>query len=145
MGVYSRYKKQQDGLDNVCALWESSSAVKRQKMIEVGMKEDPEYTKMALSNMLNFEDIIKVSDSILMEILEKAPAYSIANSLRSYPQQKDRFLKLAPARFRLDLKFFFDIKVSPAEETNAHMFFIKTARSIEKKHGLKIKRMVTSQ
>ena len=48
MGVYTRFKRNPDGLRQLVELLESTPSSRRQKMIDVGMQEDPDYTKQAL-------------------------------------------------------------------------------------------------
>jgi hypothetical protein len=93
MGAFTRFKKNPEGLRQLVELWESTPLVRRQKMIDMGMDEDPEYTKKALSFVLTFDDIIKLPDLELAEVLAGTPPASVGYAIHVAPPEiRNRFL-----------------------------------------------------
>ena len=71
MSVYARFKRSPEGFRKLVELLESTPPSRRQKMIDVGMEEDAEYTNRALQYVMNFDDIIKLPDTELAEVCAK--------------------------------------------------------------------------
>ena len=69
MSVYARFKRTQEGFRSLIELLETTPMSRRQKMIDVGMAEDPVYTEKALSYVLTFEDVIQLPDLELAELI----------------------------------------------------------------------------
>src|SRR5690242_9988567 len=101
MSVYARFKRDHEGLRKLVELLESTPLSRRQKMIDVGNAEDPEYTEKALKYLLTFEDVIKLPDLELAEVIGTAmpriTGYAIS---KSSPEIQERFLKnsIGPVR-----------------------------------------------
>jgi flagellar motor switch protein FliG len=140
MGVYSRFKKTSNGVLTLAELWESSAASTRKRMIEVGQKEDPEYTRLILNELITFQAILTTKDSLLMDILAEVKPQLIAFAINSADKEQiDRFLRLCLPSSRGDLTLFLEKKYSAIEEICGQLSFIKAARLVQKTKGLKVK------
>ena len=69
MSVYARFKRDPGGLRKLVELLETTPILRRQKMIDVGMAEDPVYTEKVLKFVMTFEDVIKLPDVELAELI----------------------------------------------------------------------------
>jgi flagellar motor switch protein FliG len=143
MGVYTRFKKNPDGLRQLVELLESTPASRRQKMIDVGMTEDPDYTKLALQYMFTFEDILKLPDTELAEVVAEAPGRFTALAIHSATNDvKTRFLSKAPPRVAAEIKEFLEVtNVTPVQIGGGQMKLIEVARKLEKRGAIKTKRV----
>ncbi len=143
MGVYSRFKKDSDGLRKLVTLLETTPSVRRQKMIDVGMVEDPEYTHRALEFIMTFEDILKMPDGELMEVLAEAPhAKIVAYAISKAPKEvQDRFLKCAPIQQRGDIRDFLDQEFGLREVGSGQLKLVSVARDLEKRGIIATKRI----
>src|SRR5436305_9736278 len=83
MSVYARFKRNPEGFRQLVELLESTPPSRRKKMIDVGMAEDPVYTQRAIEYMMTFEDVLKLPDMELAEVIATTPARMIAYSLGS--------------------------------------------------------------
>lgn len=142
MSVYARFKREKDGLRHLVELLEVTPAERRTKMINVGMKEDPEYTEQAVGLMLNFSDIVEFNDMELAELVAIAPGRitGLAISLSS-EDVKVRFLKNAQVKRIGEIREAFEIKSSPATVGGAQLRLIGFARELERKGLLKKKKI----
>src|SRR5690606_10184112 len=97
MSVYARYKKDPEGFRRLVELLETTPKEKRDRMVEVGMQEDAEFTRRALSFIITFAEITTLPDLELGEIINLAPARAsgIAFSRAEEPL-KEKVLQLAP-------------------------------------------------
>ena len=128
MSVYARFKRDQDGFRKLVELLESTPASRRQKMIDVGMEEDPDYTRKALEYIMTFDDVIRLPELELAEVCAKAPSKMMAYALSQQPQDvKERFLRC-----------------SPREITGAEIKVVETARDLERKGFVRIKKIPTN-
>jgi len=142
MGVYTRFKRNPEGFRQLVELLESTPATRRQKMIDVGMLEDPEYTQRALEYVLKFEDILKLPDEELAEVLAKAPARMTAYSITTFSEEiKTRFLRCSRPVVGAEIKDFLEVKIGPREIGGAQMKLIETARQLERRGLVKTKRI----
>ena len=142
MSVYARFKKNPDGLRALVELLESTPASRRQRMIEVGMEEDPAYTERALSFMMTFEDILTLPDLELAEVLAQAPPKMSAYAVALAPEEtKIRFLKNAIPKVMAQIKDSLIDKVGPREVGGAQMKLIETARKLEKQGFVRAKKI----
>jgi len=112
MSIYYRYKKSLGGFRSLVELMEVTPLARRQKMIELGLKEDPEYTQKALNFIISFQDIIESSNEELTEILYKVKnSMIIGYSINGKPESiKERFVKLAPRNLAADIQLVCDGK-----------------------------------
>ncbi len=145
MGVYTRFKKNPDGLRQLVELLESTPSVRRQKMIDVGMQEDEDYTKKALEYMLTFEDVLKLSDMELAEVLAQVPPQFTGYAIHAASQEiKDRFLSKATPRVAADIKEYLEMPNATLTQIGGgQMKMIDATRKLEKKGIVKTKRIPT--
>jgi flagellar motor switch protein FliG len=141
MSFYTRYKRTSNGVLTLAELWETIPMVKRQKMIDIGMSEDPIYTKQILEQVLTFDEIVNTKDPLLMDILAKAKSSVIANALISCGDKENaRFLYLAPNKIKSELKFMMEeTKANISEQNGAKLSLIKIARQLQKDKGYSVK------
>jgi flagellar motor switch protein FliG len=143
MGVYTRFKKNPEGLRQLVELLESTPASRRQKMIDVGMAEDPDYTRLAMQYMLTFEDAINLPDLELAEVLSQVPGRFLAFAIYSAPEEvKNRFILKALPKVAGEIKEFLDTpNVSLSQIAGAQMKVIEILRKLEKRGAIKTKRI----
>ncbi len=145
MGVYSRFKKNPDGLRSLVELLESTPRERRQKMIEVGIQEDPDYTDRALALMLTFEDILQLPDGELAELTASSPPAVLAAAIFRQPEAvKERFLKATPPRQQGELRDAMEIEPELRAIGGAQLKLISIARQLEKKGFIQTKRIPLS-
>lgn len=142
MGVYTRFKRSPEGFRALVELLESTPASRRQKMIDVGMQEDPEYTRKAMEYVLTFEDITVLPDLELAEVMAKAPSRMTAYALSSAPEEvKMRFIQNAPPMIAAEIRDYLSIKVGPREIGGAQLKLVAIARELEKKGFVRVKKI----
>jgi flagellar motor switch protein FliG len=147
MGVYARYKKNPEGLRDLVSLLESASPQRRQKMIDVGMAEDPAYTLKAMGFMFTFADILELPDPELAEVICETPAPAIALAIGLLdPAVKKRFLVLTPKHLLGAVREALDSNTSVTESqaASAQRRLIESARKLEKQGLVKTKRITYS-
>jgi flagellar motor switch protein FliG len=145
MGVYTRFKRNPDGLRQLVELLESTPGSRRQKMIDVGMQEDAEYTQKALSFVMKFEDVTKLPDMELSEVLSETPPRLSGLAIYSASQEvKDRFLAKAKPKVAAEMKEALDTpNVTPAQIGGGQLKMIEVTRKLEKKGLVKTKRITS--
>lgn len=145
MGVYTRFKKSPDGLRQLVELIESTPLSRRQKMIDVGMQEDPNYTQRALSYVIVFEDILKLQDMELAELLSETPGRFTGFAVYGQSEEvRNRFLSKAQPRMAVEIKEVFEMKnITPGQIAGAQAKLIEITRKLEKRGILKTKRIET--
>lgn len=145
MGVYSRYKRDSGGFRKLVELLETTPSVRRQKMIDIGMEEDPDYTQQAMEYMMNFHDVLKMEDMELAEIMAKAPPRMIAYAILEQPQDvQERFLRCSKPHVASEVKDYLGVKVTAREIGGAQLKLVSTARELEKAGKIKTKRIPVS-
>ena len=142
MGVYARFKRDQDGFRKLVELLESTPVSRRQKMIDVGMEEDPDFTRKALEYVMNFDDIVRLPDLELAEVCAKAPSRMLAYALNQQPQDvRDRFLRCSPPVIAADVRDHLDAKMGPREIAGAEIKVVETARELERQGFVRTKKI----
>ncbi|MGK5085002.1 FliG C-terminal domain-containing protein [Bdellovibrionota bacterium FG-1] len=142
MNVYARYKRDPQGFRNLVELLESTPLIRRQKMIDVGMQEDPEFTEKAMSFMLNFEDVMNLPDMELAEVVSTAPPRITGMAIsRADDAVKKRFLKNALPKIGGDLKEYMQVEVTLREVGGAQLKLIQVTRKLEKQGYVKTKKI----
>ena len=142
MGVYSRFKKDASGFRNLVELLESTPKERRDRMIEVGQSEDPDYTNLALKYMLSFEDILNLPDLELAELMHEAPGRVVAMAICKQPKEvKERFMRQCIGTKLGELRDDLDSENSLAAIGGAQLKVISIARQLEKKGRLRTKRI----
>lgn len=143
MGVYTRFKRNPEGLRQLVELLESTPASRRKKMVDVGMQEDPEYTQKALQYMMTFADVLGLPDMELAEVLAEVPPRFAAIAIYSSSQEiKDRFISRCPPKSAAEMKEALESSgVSPSQIGGGQLKLIETTRKLEKKGLIKAKRI----
>jgi flagellar motor switch protein FliG len=143
MGVYTRFKRNPEGLRQLVELLESTPTSRRQKMIDVGMQEDAEYTKKALQYLMTFEDVMKLPDMELSEVLSETPArFSGLAIYKASDEIKARFLAKAQPRIASEIKEVLETpNVTISQIGGGQMKMIETTRKLEKRGLIKTKRV----
>ncbi len=143
MGVYTRFKKNPDGFRKIVELIETTPPSRRQKMIDVGMQEDPAYTEKILQYTLNFNDIVELSDLELSEVLAHAPAMLIAYAIHKVdlPIQQ-RFLARSTPIAAAEIKEYLETpNITPIQIGAGQTKLIEVTRILERKGILTTKRI----
>lgn len=142
--MFTRYKKDPNGLRNLVELWESTPKERREKMIAAGMEEDPQYVERAVKYMLSFEDILKLNESELAELLGTTQARTIAASIAKAPKEtRDRFLRSALPRMMAEIRDHLESEVELREVGGAQLKLVQAARKLERAGILRIKTIPT--
>ena len=146
MGVYTRFKRDPSGFRKLVELLESTPAVRRQKMIDVGMAEDSHYTQKAMELMMKFDDIIGLPDLELAEVIAKAPSgRTIAYAIKPFASTiTDRFLRNAKPQIAAEVRDLLTVEIGAREIGGAQLKMIEIARSLERVGLVKTKRIPSS-
>jgi len=143
MGVYTRFKKSPGGLRQLVELLEATPIIRRQKMIDVGMEEDPEYTQKALRCMMNFMDIIGLPDLELAEVIADTSPQLVGLAIHSATAEvKARFLRMTPSKKVVEVREAFELSATPQVIGGAQNKMIQSARQLEKRGIVKTKRIL---
>ncbi|MGE4234298.1 MAG: FliG C-terminal domain-containing protein [Bacteriovoracia bacterium] len=144
MSIYARYKKSADGFRQLVELLEAAPKAKRDKMIEVGMQEDPDYTYKALEFVIHWEDILKLNELELAELVSAAPANFLAHAFSAASNEiKDTVLRCAKPPKNGEIKDFFESEISKAQIGVAQLKIITIMRDLERKGKIHTKRIPT--
>jgi flagellar motor switch protein FliG len=142
MGVYTRFKKAPDGLRQLVVLLETTPGSRRQKMIDVGMAEDPEYTQKALQLVFSFKDIVGMPDNEIMEVLGETAPQLIGYAIQSLDEEtKTKLLKLTPPKSLGAVREALEIPASNMQMSGAQSKMIESARKLERRGIVKTKRI----
>ena len=143
MSVYARFKRDPDGFRKLIELLETTPAMRRQKMIDVGMAEDPVYTEKVLGYILTFEDLIHLPDLEMAELVKASPARMVGYAIaKSPPDVQSRFLKNTTAGGADEIQTYVDASgVGLREIGGAQLKLIEIARRLEKRSLIKTKRI----
>ncbi|OFZ20549.1 MAG: hypothetical protein A2X94_11010 [Bdellovibrionales bacterium GWB1_55_8] len=142
MSVYARFKRSPEGFRALVELLESTPLSRRQKMIDVGMQEDAEYTEKALQYVMTFEDIVELPDLQLAEVAALAPPRTTAFAFHEVSEdQKTRLLLNSQPRVRAEIKEYLEVAVGPREIAGAQLKLVETARTLERRGLVRIKKI----
>lgn len=145
MGVYSRYKKSPEGFRALVELLETTPLERRQRMIEVGMEEDPEYTSIALQYLMTFEDVLTLDGPELAELMAAAPPRMTAFAISHLGDDViGRFLNHSKTRVAAEIRENLETKVTKKEIGGAQLKLVGCARDLERAGFLKIKQIPTN-
>ncbi len=141
MGVYYRYKKDPEGFRKLVELLESTPMSRRQRMIDVGMQEDPRYTENALQYVLNFQDVIDLPDLELAEVLAATPARFVGLAIHAASDEiKKRFLSKSQPKAVPEIKEVLETtNVTKLEIGAGQMKLISSTRLMERRGYVKTK------
>jgi flagellar motor switch protein FliG len=145
MGIYTRFKRNPEGLRQLVELLEAAPKARRQKMIDAGLREDPEYTERAEKYIMIFEDVLGFDDLVLAELVSKAPPRITAMAISTLDASiKNRFLKCArPPNFS-EIRNNMDVSYGKREVGGAQLRLVVEARGLEKAGLINLKRIPTS-
>ncbi len=142
MGVYSRYKKDPDGLRKLVQLLESTPLDRRKRMIDVGYQEDEAFTEEALKYLFSFEDILNMPDSELCEVMAKALPRVIAMAISDLEASiQERFLRCAKPKQLGEIRDLLDQTPTAREVGGARLRMIEAAREAERGGFVRTKRI----
>jgi flagellar motor switch protein FliG len=143
MGVYTRFKRDPDGLRKLVELLEVTPGARKQKMIDVGMAEDPDFTQKALQYCIDWDDIIKLNDLELAQVIYETPARMTAYAIFCSPEDlKTRFLNKANPRSAAEIKETLEQPgITPTQIAGAQLKMIDVTRKCEKRGAVKVKRV----
>jgi len=142
MGIYTRYKKDPGGFRKLVELLESTPMVRRQKMIDAGMAEDPDYTLRAMEFVITFRDIIEFDELELAEVIAKAPPRMIAYAIKELDEEEQmKFIKSAGATAMAEIRDYLQVDIGPREIGGAQLRLVEAARELEKQGRIKSKRI----
>lgn len=142
MGVYTRFKKDPDGFRKLVELLETTPVERRKKMIDVGMREDPEYTEKALQYVLTFEDILNLDKLEVADLMSVAPPKLMGAALRhASPEIQEKFLTNAKPHIASQTQELFEVEIPLRDIGGAQLRIIEVARSLEKKGLIKKKKI----
>jgi flagellar motor switch protein FliG len=142
MSVYSRYKRDPEGLRKLVELLETTPLHQRKKMIQVGQAEDPVYTEKAISFVFTFEDVFAFSDIELTELIEICPTRVLGCALSKASKEiQNRFLKCCgPGNFA-ELKAWMATETTLRQVGAAQLRVVEAIRQLEKRGVVKRKRI----
>lgn len=141
MGVYTRYKRP-GGFRALVELLESVSAAKREKMVELGITEDPVFTNKALAYILRFEDLLSLDDVDTAEVVARAPGRILGYALQGLTEEDQRrFLKNAKPKKYSEIRDALDMPIGPTEHSGARLRVVQAAREAERNGRLHIKKI----
>jgi flagellar motor switch protein FliG len=142
MSVYARFKRDPEGFRKLIELLETTPISRRQKMVDVGMEEDSEYTEKALKYMLTFEDVMHLPELELAELIATAPTRMTGYAISKSPEVvKKRFLQNAPAKFAAEVRDFSEQEIGLREVGGAQLKLVEITRKLEKKGLVKTKQI----
>jgi flagellar motor switch protein FliG len=142
MSIYPRYKKEgPKGFRKLVELMESAPKTQREKMIEAGMKEDPVYTAELMKFMITFEDILKLKDMELTELIAETPPEVTAAAISKMDKEKrSKFEKCAQPRIMAQIRDVLEMKeFSLRDIGGAQLRMIQITRELEGKGVFNIK------
>lgn len=144
MGVYSRFKREPEGFRALVELLETTPIERRQRMIEVGRNEDPEYTERALRYVMTFEDILNLPDLEMAELMAEVPARPIAHAIGQLAEDlRMRFLRNAKGVKLTEVRDTLEETTTRREVGGAQLKVIEFARKLERRGLIRIKKIPT--
>lgn len=142
MGVYTRFKRSPEGFRALVELLETTPLERRQKMIEMGMAEDADFTRKALEFTMSFDDLVQLSDPEMAELVAVAPprvtACAINNASEAVQKQ---FLRCSKPKVAAAIKEGMETKVSLKEIGGARLKLVETARKLEREGFIRVKKI----
>jgi flagellar motor switch protein FliG len=125
-------------------LLETTPITRRQKMIDVGMIEDPEYTQRAIELMFNFEDVLNLNLDELAEVLADAHPRMVAYAIKPFSEEvRTKFLRCARPNKASEIRDFLDMNIGKREIGGAQLKLVEYVRAVERAGLLKKKRIPT--
>lgn len=144
MSVYQRFKRNPEGFRALVELLETTPLDRRERMIEVGMEEDAEYTRKALRYLMTFDDVMSLPDEELAEVVVAAPPKMLGYAIhRADSDTKQRFLRCATKPgLAAEIREALEVEGLGLKEIGgAQLKIVSVARVLEKKGLVKSKRI----
>jgi flagellar motor switch protein FliG len=111
-------------------------------MIEVGLAEDPVYTRLALSLTLSFQEILGQPDLVIAEVCAAAQARTVGRAIaRSAVEIQRRFLRCCSPGKASEVREIFSEEVTLREVGGAQLQMVVVTRELERKGVLQFKRI----
>lgn len=142
MSLY-RYKKSPDGLRQLVELWETLPAARRQKIVDVSRGDDPQMVELALSLLISFDDITKLPDLELAEVIGEAPARSTGYAINGLPKEiQDRFLRNSHSTKLAEIRDCVESTgVSAVDRGGGQVKLIEVTRKLEREGKIRFKKI----
>jgi flagellar motor switch protein FliG len=145
MGVYARFKRDPNGFRRLVELLEATPKSRRDRMIEVGHQEDRDYTEKAMSYMMTFEDVLKMPDAELAELMAAAPTRVIGTAISRAPEDvRERFLRNCPLGRGGEVKDYIKSDVALSAIGGAQLKLVEITRGLERQGLIKTKQIPVS-
>jgi flagellar motor switch protein FliG len=142
MGVYTRYKKASGGFRQLVELLEATPKSKLEKMIAVGMQEDQEYTLMALSFMMTWDDVLKLPEMELAEVIQSSPPQFVGVAIQRLDKpMQDLFIRCAKPAQGGEIRDGLAVEAQVKEINGARAKLMQVARELERKGYVKSKKI----
>jgi len=142
MGVYTRFKRSPEGLRALVELLETTPIERRQKMLDMGMAEDADFTRRAMEFMMTFEDLTQLSESEMAELVAVAPPRITACAISNANEEvKSFFLRCAKAKVQAGIREGLETKFSLKEVGGARLKLVETARKLERDGFIRVKKI----
>lgn len=142
MGVYARFKRDPGGLRRLVELLEVTPKSRRERMVEVGFNEDRDYTEKALAFMLTFEDILKLPEPELAELMATAPARVVGVAIsKASDEIIERFLRNCPVGRGGEVRDYLNPEVPLRDVGGAQLKLIEITRGLERQGLIKTKQI----
>ena len=145
MSIYERYKRGPEGFRALVELLEVTPIERREKMLEAGMEEDPAFTERAIQLMLSFEDVLRLPEMELSELLATVPPNLCAIALCRQPKEvQKRFLLAMPPKAMGEFRDLVSEVAELRDIGGAQLKMIQATRELERKGYVKTKRIPLS-
>lgn len=142
MGVYTRYKGKPGGLRALVELLETTPTTRRERMISVGMVEDPDFTTQALKLMMTWDDVLALTDDQLAEVISKTPSLSVGYAVHNLDEEiKKRFVKCTPQKQAAEVRDIFAVEATKIAIAGGRAKMVESMRACEREGYVKIKRI----
>ncbi|MCM2323323.1 MAG: hypothetical protein NDJ90_08680 [Oligoflexia bacterium] len=142
MSVFARFKRTPEGFRALVELWETTPIVRRKRMIEIGMAEDPVFAQKALEFVMTFEDVMKLPDVELAEVMATTPPRTIAIALHGAPEDvQARFIRNAKPTIGAEVRDYIKVQAGPREIGGAQLKVVEKARELERRGLVKAKKI----
>jgi flagellar motor switch protein FliG len=142
MSIFARYRKDPDGLRKIVEFWGLLGKDKRQKLIDKGMEDDPEFTKLAESLMMKFEDIKTMDEMVLTEVLSEVPPRHLGYVITALtPELREKFKKCIPPRMMPQVREGMESEPTIQDQNVGAIKIIEAARRLEREGVINVKRI----
>lgn len=140
--MFARYKKDPEGLRKIVEFWELMPKEKRQKLIDKGMEDDPEFTALAESLLMKFDDIKTLNEMALAEVLSEVPPRHVGYVLTALPPElQEIFKKCAPLKALSEIRDGMESSPTPQDQGSGAIKMIEAARRLERDGQIPVKKI----